>query len=1009
MATEIDQALFEDELSPGYNSFNEALVAAVAAAMRKRREEGKAKMEPPKDDGGDEDTEEKAEDASASEEMAEAAQESPEQGELGLDDGETVEGEVESEEKKETKEDSGKIEDFGEKLGGARKDLYQSYREMMLRVSEDEISSYPLAKLWPQPNYTKLLKEGMEPWRVAILRALREDLGRRPTSKSYKVSRWNHKFLINRRVAEEILDLENNTKSFGDYMFIGSQFSDDTVCKAHIYAELGADIPEKDFHYTVEYFQSPGAVYFEGKKFSDTYAIRENKWKIFGVFDTWTEAREAMITANKKVIDFNRAVQEAYNKRDAAEQGGDQTNPPARNYDKFSILGWRGAKGYWFIGKKYNGEWVEVKKPFKEATEAREYLNSHKDEIQDLFEQFKYVPNLRRTKNLPRTENGNPGRARDITPDEFSETFGFRGVEFGNWVENDKRQKDLNEAYDGLLDLASVLNVPPRALSLCGELGLRFGSNGRGGIHAAKAHYEPDLIAINLTKKAGAGSLAHEWFHAIDHYFNRHVGENHSGVLLTESRNINLLINYEKAMQRFEERTRTTSSRFLEEKREQYNRNTQAVYDNSKIRREVLDKFIGIITSFDFKNQDVKRTYAQRSQAMDKYRSKAYWSTEVEMAARAFEAYVYTKLAERGIRNDYLVNYLTPQEYENEAKKNPARLSNNYPYPVNEELPAIKKAYDELFETIETREAKDGLVELYSSSDYRQSRLENCETVFDEELTEVQMELKNFASMVLGQEVEFYDGPETFHGSYDPLEHKILLNINSEKPVDWVLWHESFHAFSDLEPETYKDLMSYMDAHAPITRQQMEAYKESVNGHDLPDDVVKQELLADAFADMKKRESIAEKMQEKAPGLLGRVSGYFNKVKDMAKEFFFRKEDVRLTEEQFSHFEYAVSQISMDRLNFKSQSILETKGTALSNAHYGNAHKNLRQMTVLDYTPAQQKEFDIRFARKALQNGARPKDVEYVMKNASSLGHDSKVVKEIIAAARKDSRVASGR
>ena len=90
MAADIDQALFEDELSPGYNSFNEALANAVAAAMRKRREEGRAKTEPPKDGGGDEGTEEKAEEASASEEVAEEAQEAPEQGGLGFDDGETV-------------------------------------------------------------------------------------------------------------------------------------------------------------------------------------------------------------------------------------------------------------------------------------------------------------------------------------------------------------------------------------------------------------------------------------------------------------------------------------------------------------------------------------------------------------------------------------------------------------------------------------------------------------------------------------------------------------------------------------------------------------------------------------------------------------------------------------------------------------------------------------------------------------------------------------------------------
>jgi hypothetical protein len=76
----------------------------------------------------------------------------------------------------------------------------------------------------------------------------------------------------------------------------------------------------------------------------------------------------------------------------------------------------------------------------------------------------------------------------------------------------------LNEAFDGLMDLADVLKVPPQALSLNGSLGLAFGARGHGN---AKAHYEPTHVVINLTKTQGAGSLAHEWFHSVDDYFSR--------------------------------------------------------------------------------------------------------------------------------------------------------------------------------------------------------------------------------------------------------------------------------------------------------------------------------------------------------------------------------------------------------------------------------------------------------------------------------------------------------
>ncbi|MGL4233514.1 MAG: hypothetical protein ACRCWJ_19265, partial [Casimicrobium sp.] len=69
---------------------------------------------------------------------------------------------------------------------------------------------------------------------------------------------------------------------------------------------------------------------------------------------------------------------------------------------------------------------------------------------------------------------------RDVSAQEFMETFGFRGVEFGNWAAQDERQKIVNLAYDALQDLAGVLGIPPRAVSLNGSLGLGLASRGSG-------------------------------------------------------------------------------------------------------------------------------------------------------------------------------------------------------------------------------------------------------------------------------------------------------------------------------------------------------------------------------------------------------------------------------------------------------------------------------------------------------------------------------------------------
>ncbi|WP_316157994.1 LPD1 domain-containing protein [Cupriavidus sp. BIC8F] len=106
-------------------------------------------------------------------------------------------------------------------------------------------------------------------------------------------------------------------------------------------------------------------------------------------------------------------------------------------------------------------------------------------------------------------------RGRNIAPDDLLDDFGFRACEFGNWLPDTERQDVLNRAYDALCTLARVLDVDKKALSLDGTLALAFGSRGVG---RALAHYECARKVINLTRLRGAGSLAHEWWHAFDDY-----------------------------------------------------------------------------------------------------------------------------------------------------------------------------------------------------------------------------------------------------------------------------------------------------------------------------------------------------------------------------------------------------------------------------------------------------------------------------------------------------------
>lgn len=115
---------------------------------------------------------------------------------------------------------------------------------------------------------------------------------------------------------------------------------------------------------------------------------------------------------------------------------------------------------------------------------------------------------------------------QDISADDLIKTFGFKGVNFGNWMKTPsaraEAQLHLNHAYDAMLDLSEIMGVPAKAMSLNGLLGLAVGAQGHGGM--AAAHFVPGVNEINLTRTGGAGSLAHEWAHAMDHYFAVQAG-----------------------------------------------------------------------------------------------------------------------------------------------------------------------------------------------------------------------------------------------------------------------------------------------------------------------------------------------------------------------------------------------------------------------------------------------------------------------------------------------------
>jgi len=108
-------------------------------------------------------------------------------------------------------------------------------------------------------------------------------------------------------------------------------------------------------------------------------------------------------------------------------------------------------------------------------------------------------------------------RNRPARGNMYLNDLGFRAGEFGNWMTESDREASLNMGYDAFRDLSRLLHLSPKDVSLGNSLAIAFGARGKGGAGAGAAHYEPDRQVINLTKMSGAGCVAHEWGHALDH------------------------------------------------------------------------------------------------------------------------------------------------------------------------------------------------------------------------------------------------------------------------------------------------------------------------------------------------------------------------------------------------------------------------------------------------------------------------------------------------------------
>lgn len=488
------------------------------------------------------------------------------------------------------------INDFGQKIGGAHKDRAREAAELLAGVEASALLSKPLSKVAKLPDLRGLYQAGAISADVARLAWYYwSQIGTKPgASWPKRLQRWADRAAGIIAEVSRILSYALAEKSQIDNFL--------SLDKAAQTWDL--------FNEEMNAANWPADEYKRGSYF---------------VGRSWTnEERYSIHTEKASYYSFHATVADA-----VAAIRAKVGEAATKGAVKFSVYH---AGGVYFIAP--DGKPGIKLFEYSNREEAFSAYYGDREKLEARYNELRTFPSERRDWNRPRVgEDWRQGR--DMSPESFAEVFPFRGVEFGNWVNQLERAACLNEAADALQDLAAVIGVRPEALTLGGSLAWAFGSRGVG---KALAHYEHLRKVVNLTKKKGNGCVAHEWFHALDNYLFVGAGCWGDSMIIAD-----------------------TPAYGLNEK--------------SQLQEAAVNLRDGLQRS----------GMATRSANIDAYRAKPYWATVTEMAARAFEAYVFYKLEAAGLCNDYLVNFKPANEYDR---------SECYPYPTREEAAELAPLFD---------------------------------------------------------------------------------------------------------------------------------------------------------------------------------------------------------------------------------------------------------------------------------------------------------------------------
>jgi hypothetical protein len=486
-----------------------------------------------------------------------------------------------------------KINDFGQKIGGARKDLYQAAHEWAAQLADITADALTKAggvsKLIRLPNLEKLTEAGAitaDQARAALI--IWRGIERKPQG-SYRADRWAERTRHRLEAAAAVITA---TEPQGEDVA-------DIIRAARESAEFAV----------ISAAEWPAVAFSFGK-----YAVIRCRYSNIPKLQI-QDARYYRGTASEDPADIARQLREMVADDEAKAADRRAAGPALGVY--------MNRAGVYYIAPADRSE--IVLQTYEDRAAALKAYRENRAALVERYAALKNFPACRRDWNRPRVgEDWRKGE--NMTPEKYAAVLPFRGVEFGNWVNQTERAALLNSAFDGFHDLAAVLNIAPAAVTLNGSLAFAFASRGHSG---AAAHYEPARRVINLTKKSGAGCMAHEWFHAVDNFA---AGG--------------------------------------------------GIHNYATERRDHPAAFAIL--------EAIKRTdYYRRSQNLARFKGD-YWTEGRELTARAFEGVAAVMLNAAGICSDFLVNCKSMDEF---TAEDVASRSDYYPYPTADEAAALLPLY----------------------------------------------------------------------------------------------------------------------------------------------------------------------------------------------------------------------------------------------------------------------------------------------------------------------------